>query len=107
VITSYKKIYAIFFSICIAINIYFGIIDGSAKIWQHIFHIIAYSICWLCISSNMPYRQILYFIASLFPIYTHAIRLPQLSLGNVWFYAFIITILLLLLGNLFLRKKAD
>ncbi|MBX7227085.1 MAG: hypothetical protein K1X55_13710 [Chitinophagales bacterium] len=100
-----KILFSIFFTICIAINIYFGIIDGEDMIWRHVFHILAYSICWISILKPFQNRRHLYFIASIYPISTHAMMLYKNDLSWVWILAFLLTIFLLISGNFFLRNE--
>jgi hypothetical protein len=100
-----RSLLTIFLIIGIAINIYFGKIHGNELLLRHLFHILAYSICMLSLHKYFMFNRPIYFLASLFPIYTHTTALFKMQYTNYWFTLFILTIILLLVGNFYVMKK--
>jgi hypothetical protein len=101
----YKILYSIFFTICIAVNVQILMRGNAPDAAMNYLHIVAYVTCWASILWNFKYNRILYCIAALYPIATHAAMLTRMTADNPWFWAFVATISLLFLGNVYLRNK--
>lgn len=102
----YKILYSIFFTICIAVNVQILMRDNAPDPTMNYLHIVAYLLCWVSILSDFKYNRIVYGIAALYPIATHASMLTKMTANNMWFWAFIFTISMLFLGNIYLKNKS-
>ncbi len=102
----YKILYAVFFTICIAVNVQILMRGNAPDATMNYLHIATYLACWASILWNFKYNRITYCIAALYPISTHADMLTRMTADNPWFWAFVVTIALLFWGNVYLKNKS-
>ncbi len=101
----YKILYTLFFIICIAVNVQILTRGNAPDAMMNYLHIVAYLTCAASILWDFKYNRIIYCIAALYPISTHATMLTRMSVDNPWFWAFVITISLLFWGNVYLKNR--
>jgi hypothetical protein len=102
----HKILYSVFFMICIAVNVQILMRGNAPDALRNYLHIGAYLTCWASILWDFNYNRIVYGLAALYPIATHATMLTRMKVDNPWFWAFIVTISLLFLGNIYLKKSS-
>ena len=101
----YKILYAIFFTICIAVNVQTLMRGNAPDATMNYLHIAAYLACWAAILWDFKYNRLIYCIAALYPIATHATMLTRMTADNPWFWAFVVTISMLFWGNVYLKNS--